>query len=67
MIKIDRLRGLSIGLLVGAVVLLILEFTRKNPSNESFHFAIPFLLILVMALEKIRLELRDLRQEIDKH
>ena len=63
MIKIDSLRALSIVVLLMAAFLLIVEI-KDNTSHEGWP--IPILIILSVALERIRVELREIREEIQK-
>jgi len=63
MLKIDSLRGISIVVLLMAGVLLVMEITT-NTTHEGWP--IPILIILFVALERIRSELRSLREEIQK-
>lgn len=65
MIKIDRLRFLSIGCAVIAVVTLIGEFSIGQKFDATF-FVIT-MIVLTSALEEIRMQLRDLRDEIGKN
>lgn len=60
LLKIDRLRGLSIVCLIMAVMLLTFEIS--TPNFEA-TFVIVTMVILSTALEQVRLELRDLKQE----
>ena len=65
MIKIGRLRGLSIGCLVLAIMALIAEFSAGPKFDASF-----FIILLILfgtALEEIQLELRELKDEIRKN
>jgi hypothetical protein len=64
LIKIDRLRGLSIGCLVMAVIALYAEFTAPN---FEATFSIITLIVLTSAIEEVRTELRELREDIRKH
>jgi hypothetical protein len=63
LLKIDRLRGLSIGCLVTAVILLIFEISA--PKFEGTFFIIT-MIVLTSALEEVRLEFRELKDEIQK-
>jgi len=62
--KIDRLRGLSIGCIAIAAVAIVLELFTPTRSGTSLFVMV--LLLLGVALEKIRLELCDLREELMK-
>jgi hypothetical protein len=63
MIKVDSLRLLSVLLLSIAGMFLIMDIA-SHTRHETFPIVI--LLILSVALEKIRIELRDLRAELEK-
>jgi len=57
----DRLRRLSIGCL--AIAVLGLAFDTLSHGTPQFHSIIMVMIVLGTALEQIRLELRDLRDE----
>ena len=60
----DRLRSLSIGCL--AIALLGLAFDIFGHGKPQFSSLVIMLILFVTALEKIRLELRDIRAEFLK-
>ena len=60
----DRLRRLSIGCL--AIAVLGLAFDIFSHGTPQFHGVIMMTILLGTALEQIRLELRDLREEVRK-
>jgi hypothetical protein len=62
--KIDRLRGLAIGCIAIAAMAIAFEIFTRASSGSNIHPFAMMLLILGVALEKIRLELRDLREEL---
>jgi hypothetical protein len=57
----DRLRPVSIGCL--AIAVLCIAFDVVSHSRSQFDTLIVVMILFVTALEKIRLELRDLRDE----
>lgn len=61
-IKIDRLRGLTIACVLMAVIALGGEFTA-GPKFEATSFIIT-MIFLTSALEEIRTELRELREQV---
>ena len=61
--KTDRLRFLSIGVIAVAVVALAGEIFTHSASHSGFVIT---LVLLGVALEKIRLEFRDIREELRK-
>jgi hypothetical protein len=62
LLKIDRLRGLSIGCMVLAVLALVAEFS--SPKFDA-HFFILTMIIMITALEEVRTELRELKEKVD--
>lgn len=61
----DRLRRISIGCLVIAGLGIAFDTFSHGPSQ--FHGVILMAILLGTALEQIRLELRDLREEVLKN
>ena len=61
--KTDRLRFLSIGILAVAALTLIGEISSHNSTQTGLVIT---LVLLATALEHIRLEIRDIREEILK-
>jgi hypothetical protein len=57
----DRLRSLSFGCL--AIAVMAIAFEVFSHTTSEFHGLIITMILFVTALEKIRLELRDLRDE----
>jgi hypothetical protein len=66
MIKIDRLRFLSVGVLVVAFIALAMQVFGGSKHDPSLSFFTNVMIFLGTALEQIRLELRDLRKELSK-
>jgi len=62
LLKIDRLRGLSIGCLLMMLIALVGEFSA-GPKFEATFFIIT-MIALTTAIEEIRSELRILRGEV---
>ena len=63
MIKIDSLRIISIVVLLMAGVLLVAEVT-SNIRGDTWPITI--LIILSVAVERVRAELRDIREQIKR-
>jgi hypothetical protein len=61
--KTDRLKTFSIILVVAIALILGLEIF--NHAGSQSNLVIP-LIFLLLAVEKIRLELRDIREELQK-
>jgi len=61
--KTDRLKILSISVIAVALIALCLEIFTHSSSQSDFVIV---LILLGVALEKIRLEFRDIREEFLK-
>jgi hypothetical protein len=62
LLKIDRLRGLSVGSAITALIALCGEY-KTGPKFEATFFIVT-MIFLTVALEEIRTELRDLRDQV---
>ena len=61
--KTDRLRFLSIGVLAVAALALVGEISSHNSAQPGVVIT---LILLGTALEQVRLEIRDIREELLK-